>query len=65
MRKVHFRSECFPRSQWAFLPRTAPFPLLAGPGKMPPLLKNDSKSEPLLPEEVAVMGGGDLILPPF
>lgn len=49
------QNRAFPTASWVRL----------GPGKMPPLLKNDSKSEPLLPEEVGVMGGGDLTLPPF
>lgn len=45
--------------QWAFLPRTMPFPLLSGSGKMPVLLKNDSKSEPLLPVGQGREGGCD------
>lgn len=49
------QNRAFPTLSWVWL----------GPGKMPPLLENDSKSESLLPEEVSVMGGGDFTLPPF
>lgn len=51
MRKACFKSEVRMPSRplSGLLTQTIFFPLIGGPGKMPSLLKNDSKSEPLLP----------------